>query len=261
MELSDIASFERLTGLAFFTPAGATSALHLANIEMLRSDYGLKSFDILRSRRGQVYPRKRVVFGKLQTFSLQINQFTSATQFIHLAGTRLTDLVQAATSAQIYVFTAAPGGAWSLGHSEIFLRHVMVGAEAKILDYDFSLDDHNGWIWLPSNGGTITAGQVVSVTYDFPELAFEAYNALDTLSLDGQLVVYAEDEFGPPAREKWVMDVTLSCKGMPDTDPGKFRSATLEAIVYGKPQVFKRPQPRGFAEIVTDSGAVLDLSP
>lgn len=260
MELTDLASFERLTGRAFFTPAGATSALHLANIEMLRSDYGLKSFDVLRSRRGQVYPRKRVVFGKLQTFSLQINQFTSATQFIHLAGTRQADLVQVATSAQIFVFTAAPGGWWSLGHSEIFLRSVMAGGGSpKIRDYDFFLDDQNGWIGLPSQGGTITPGQVVNVTYDFPELALEAYNALDSLSRDGQLVVYCEDEFGPPAREKWVMDVTLICKGMPDTDPSKFRSSTLEALVY-EARVFKRPQPRAYGEIITGTGSVLDLS-
>ncbi len=260
MELRDPQSFERLTGAAFFTPAGAGSAIHLGNVEMLRLDYGLKSFDILRSRRGVVSTRKRVFYGRAPMFSIQLNQFTTATQFLHLAGTRQADLVQVATSNAMFVFTATPGGAWSLGKSEIWLRSVKAAGQVKVEGYDYYLDAYNGWLWLPSQGGTIETGQAVTVAYDYPALTLESYSAVDQLSFDGQLVVYAEDTFGPPARERWEMQVTLSAKGLPDTDPGKFRSATLEAMIYGNPQVYKRGQAKAFDEITTADGTVLDLS-
>ena len=263
MELIDPPSVERLSGLAFFLPSDAVSgaAIHLGGIEMMKLDYGLKVLDIPTARRGIVYPKKRVIYGRSAEWQIQGNQFSTPQIALQLAGTRLADAVQPATTGATYTFTAVPGGAYYLGASSILLQNVKVGtSDPKVQDYDFFLDDFNGWIWLPVNGGTIVAGDVVVVTFDYPGLAFEQYTGLDTLSSDGVLTVFAEDHFGPPAREKWVMNVTLSFDGIADMDPMAMRSHTLKALVYGEPQVFKRAQPYAFGEIALDSGSILDLS-
>jgi hypothetical protein len=259
MELVDQASVERLTGLAFFTPSGAASAIHLGNIEMLRLDYGLKSFDIMRSRRGVVYPRKRHFYQRSPVFTIQGNQFHSGRMAAQLAGTRQANTTRPYTSNAVYTFNAIPGGAFNIGQHGIWIQSIKVGLYDKVEDYDYFLDAQNGWIWLPEKGGTIETGQLVTVTYTFPSQDLETYTAFDNLSQDGQLIVYAEDHLGPPARERWVMDVTMSIKSMPDADPAKFRSWTAEALILGNPTVYKRPQQEAWSEIFTDSG-VLDLS-
>ena len=260
MELTDFQSFERLTGLAFFTPAGAAASIHLGNVTMMRCDYGLASVDIMRSRRGIVSTRKRHYFQRAPVFTIETNQFVTAIQALHLAGTKLADLDQDAQPSGVFTFTAVPGGAWDIGRGELWSVSVHVGADTKTPDYDYTLDAYNGWIWLPTGGGTIVAGDIVGVVYSSPNQRLEQYSAFDTLSQAGQLVVFAEDEFGPAAREKWVMSAELCVHAMSDTAPDKFRTGVLEATIYGTPTVYKRPQPMGFAEIVLDDGSILDLS-
>jgi hypothetical protein len=251
---------ERLTGAAYFTPAGGGPTINLGAIEMMRLDYGLKSIDIMRSRRGMVYPRKRHFHQRSPVFEIKGTQFATSRMALQLAGTRLANTMQDADGFILYVFTAMPGAAYSIGSSVIFIESVMVGSDTKVLDYDFYIDTFNGWIWLPENGGTIVAGDVVEVRYSRVSQEFEVYTAIDTPSRDGVLTVYAEDHLGPPAREKWVMDVTISVKGMPDTDPAKFRTWSMEALILGNPTVYKRPQQQAWAELITDTGAVIDLS-
>jgi hypothetical protein len=259
MELKDLTAFERLTGLAFFTPTAAAAGIHLGNIEMMRCDYALQSFDILRSRRGVVYPRKRHFYGRAPVFTLTLNQFPSSTQFLHLAATRQADTSRNAAANQTFIFTAILGGAFDIGQETVWVSSVKVGTTTMIDGIDYFLDQFNGWIWLPETGGRIAAGENVVVTYSYSSQDLETYTATDNPSTEGLLTVFAEDEYGPPAREKWEMRVELSVAGMPDTDPAKFRSATLEALVYGVPTVYKRPNPYTYSELLTGAGGIIDL--
>lgn len=259
MELIDSASMERLTGAAYFAPAGGPT-INLGNIEMLRLDYGLKSVDIMRSRRGVVYPRKRHFYSTSAVFSIQGNQFATSRMAQQFAGTRQPNVSQNYAANQVFTFTAYPGAAYSLGKSIVTINSVMAGSDTKLLDYDYFADTYNGWIWLPEAGGTIVAGDIVQVNFGYIAQEFETYTALDTLSRDGVLTVYAEDHMGPPARERWVMNVTLSVQGMPDTDPAKFRSWKMEALILGLPTVYKRPQQQAWTELVTEGGIIIDLS-
>lgn len=260
MELTDPQSFERLTGLGFFLPDDGPAAIHLGNVTMIRCNYGLASVDIMRSRRGIVYPRKRHYHQRAPVFTLETNQFASALQALHLAGTALPDTTRPAQTGVNFTFTAVPGGAWNIGQSDIWLPSVLVGTDLKVQGYDYFIDPFNGWIWLPTNGGTIVAGDIVEVNYNCPAQRLETYNAFDTLSRSGQLTVFAEDEYGPPAREQWVMQCEFCVHAASDTDPTKFRSDVIEITVYGNPTVYKRPQPSGFAYIALADGSILDLS-
>ena len=271
MELFDRPSFERLSGLAFFTPAGESSAIPLGNIELLKLDFGLKTRDYLLSLRGDLQLRKRKVLGRVPVYSIQGNQFPTETIPLLILGERANDYSQAASSSQIFTFTATPGRGVRLPQVAVSITSVAVGTDIKVLGYDYFVDDpaldpqdplsHNGWIILPGRGGTIVAGDTVQVNYSVFPLTLEEYTAFSLTSRDGTLEVQCEDEYGPPARETWIMSVTLYCKSAPDTHTDKFRSYNLEAAVYGKPTVRKRPNPYAYQEIITDSGAVLDLSP
>lgn len=270
MELSDRPSFERLTGLAFFTPEGETGAIPFGNIELFKHDYGIKTKDFWRSIRGNLFLSKRKVHGRAPIYSIQGNQFASPTIPLLLLGEQQSDYAQTATGSHYFTFTAVMGRAVELPQVAATIYQVGVSGADKTLGYDFFVDDpaleqsllsHTGWVILPANGGTIVAGDVVSVYYSAPALSLEEYLAFSRLSRDGTLVVLAEDEFGPPAREKWILDVTLYCKAAAETHPDRYRSYTMEAAVYGNPIVRRRREPYAFAELLVDEGTVLDLSP
>lgn len=269
MEFFDEASFERLTGQAFFTPTGEAGAIQIGNIEMMKIDFGLKSKEAFASVRGELFLRRHKVFGRAPIYSIQVNQFASPTVPLQLLGERLGDLIQVVTNSYTFTFTAVLGRGFELPHLAATINWVRVAGEDKMPGHDYFVDDpaieqgplcYNGWILLPVSQGTIVAGNVVSVNYSAPALSLEQYRALATLSRDGVLVVLKEDHFGPPAREKWIMDVTLYSEAGPETHPDKFRSQTLKAAVYGKPLVRKRPTPRAYGELLIDDSTVLDLS-
>jgi hypothetical protein len=270
MELTDGPSFERLTGLALFTPDGDSAAISWGNIELVRFDAGLKSRDFFAAIRGKTVLRKRKVMGTTPIYSIDGSQWSSPMIPDLLLGSQVGDYEQDAGSGFSFVFTATPGRGVELPHVAALISSVMVQGDSKVLGYDFFVDDptieqslqsFNGWVFLPLDSGTIVAGDVVTVHYSAPALALEQYSAFSTLSRDGMLIVFVEDEYGPPALWKWIMDVTVYCKAVSDTQVSAYRTFTMEAAVYGNPIVRRRRQPYGFSEeLLAGDTTVIDLS-
>lgn len=270
MELFHRPSFERLTGLAFFTPSGGSGAIPWGNIEMMKLDHGLKTRDYMVAARGILALRKRKVYGRAPVYSIQGNQFSSQTIPLFLGGARSSsDYSQAATSSSTFTFTAVMGRGFRLPHVGATIASVKVGGIEKVLGYDFFVDDpamdqtlfsHTGYIILPASAGTIVAGNTVSVIYSAPAFSREEYSAFSSLQTDGSLVILCEDEHGPPILWEWIMDVSVYCKASPDVQHDKFRSHHIEAAIYGEPTVRRRSAPYPMAELVTDTDSILDLS-
>ena len=240
MEFNDPQSFERLTGLAYFTPAGQAGAIPLGNIQMVKSDYGLKTVDDLKSIRGVLQLRRRVTYGAVPIFSIDGNQFATPTIPLLLLGTRLADLAQASATASTFTFTSAAGQAFWVGAYNISNVSVASGGMPMAQGTDYFIDLFNGMVLVPVLGSGIPDGAAAVVTFDQAAFTLEQYLAFTTLSRTGSLVVFAEDEFGPPAKEIWTMQVSLTCKKGADMDPSKFRMFTLEAALLGTPLVQKR---------------------
>src|SRR5262245_41331948 len=109
MELYDRPSFDRLSGLAFFTPEGESGAIPLGNIEMMKLEVELNSRDYVAPVRNQLQLRKRKVTGRVPIYSIHGNQFPSVSAPLLLLGQRETDYVQLAANDQTFIFTAVPG--------------------------------------------------------------------------------------------------------------------------------------------------------
>jgi hypothetical protein len=251
MEYNDIASFQRLTGLGFFTPDGQAGAISLGNVTMLKIDYGLKSVDSKASVRGRISLRQRVYTESLPVYSIDGNQFATPLIPLLLLGDQLGDYIQTAKSAQTFTFTAAAGLAFFIGAYNLTSVVVKVGSTVKTQGIDYFLDDPNvdqssavslqGVVILPVDSEGINDGDVVTVTFDQQLLSLEQYEAFTQLSRQGTLVVFAEDEDGGPGREIWTMSVQLSCKKGADIDPTQFRKFTLEAALLAKANVMRNP--------------------
>jgi hypothetical protein len=248
MDFNDLQSFERLTGLAFFTPAGAAGAIPLGNITMLKVDYGTKAYEPLKSLRGVLQRRRRDTYGHLAIYSIDGNQFATPMIPLLLLGTKTDDFAQSAATAQTFTFTAAAGLAFFAGAYSLANVVVKVSGVTKTIGTDYFLDDPNvpqigasmqGCVIIPVDTQGIQEGDVVTVTFDQAALVMDQYLAFTQLSQTGLLQVFAEDEAGGPGREVWIMTVQLTCKKGADIDPTKFRSFTLEAAIIGNPAVMK----------------------
>lgn len=257
MEYNDLSSFERLTGLAFFTPAGQAGAINLGNIEMVKADYGTKSVDKMISVRGKLLLGRRDTYQAVPVFSIDGNQFASPVIPLLLMGDSLGDSAQVAGSGFTFSFTAETGLSFLIGTFGLTNVVVQVSSSTKTLGVDYFLDALNGIVSIPVTAAGISAGNTVVVTFDQPALALENYSAFTHLNRTGTLVVYAEDEAGPPAKEIWTMTVSLACKKGADFDPTKFRKFTLDAALLGNPTVQKRG---GFEDLSTDDDVILDWS-
>lgn len=258
MEYNDVSSFERLTGLAFFTPADdPNGAISLGNIEMLKVEYGVKSIDAKTSVRGRVQLRQRTYTEALPVYSIDGNQFASPTIPLLLLGQQIADYLQTAATGSTFTFTAASGRCFFVGAYNITNVVVKVGTTTMTLGTDYFLDDPNlpqinsslqGVVILPVEPQGINDGLVVTVNYNRPDLAMDQYQAFTNLFRQGTLVVFAEaSNSASPGQEIWTMSVQLSCKKGADIDPSKFRTFTLEAAIFGNPRVLK-PSESSLAE-------------
>jgi hypothetical protein len=251
MELTSLRSFERLTGAAFFNDDDDTTGdIPLGNIQMLKADFNPKTVEIPRASRGVTTLARRDTHQVSPVYSIDGDQFHTPIIPLLLMGTRLADLSQSSATGSTFTFTAKAGKAYRIGKFNITITTVQVSSVSKTLGTDFFVDDpnltqslvsFNGVIILPVTAAGIADGATVTVTYNAAAVTMEQYSAFTKLNRTGTLVVFAEDEFGPPAKEIWTMKVSLTVKAGADITPDKFRKFTLEASIFGSPTVQKRP--------------------
>jgi hypothetical protein len=236
MEYANPSSFERLTGKALFTPTGQAGAIDLGNIEMHKLDYGPKSVEIPKASRGKLTLARRDTFQTVPAFSIDGDQFATPIIPLILLGDQIGDLSISSGTGSTFTFTAAKGLSFWVGAYNISNVSVAVASVGKTLNTDYFLDAYNGIISLPVLPAGIADAATVVVTFDKPAITMEQYNAFTKLNRQGTLVVYAEDEYGPPAKEIWTMtSVQLSVKSGPERTGEKFSKFTLEASIIGDP--------------------------
>ena len=251
MELTNLASFERLTGLGFFKESGAGSYVPFGNINMIKLATSPAVADVMLHKRGGSTLARQDVHSVKPVFSFTLNQFAGSIIPLMVMGTRSADSVQASGSgATTTSFTAAKGQAFDLGVRGSTIASVKVSTVAKTLGVDFYVDDPNipqslvslnGFIILPSTPAGIADGDTVDVVHNNPPLTREAYNAFSKLNRTGNLRMILEDETSTDAREIWDFACQLSVKSIGDFDPTKFREVVIDAAIFGVAPFTARP--------------------
>jgi len=240
MEYNNLATFERLSGKAFFQPKGQTGMIDLGNIDMMKLDYNPKTVEIPLASRGRLALARRDTFQVTPVYQIDGNQFATPIIPLLLLGDQLADIVQTSGSAQVFSFTAKAGLAFYIGARGVTNVVVKVAGVTKTPDVDYFLDDYNGIIKIPVTPVGISDGATVDVTFDKPAITFEQFQAFTKLNRQGTLIVHEEDEYGPPALNIWTMQVQLTVKTGPNKEPDKFSKFSLEASLFGTPTMVKR---------------------
>lgn len=260
MELTDLASFSRLTGIGYFKPDSGPDAgidLPFGNLTMIKMPTNPKTVSANLNKRGSTVLAKRDTHMVEPIFDLTSDQFADPTFPLQLMGDQLTDLSQGSASGSTYTFTAKAGRAYQIGKYNITIKNVKVIAAEKTPGTDYFIDDpnvtqpsggslgagfisQNGVIILPVTAAGIADGAVVVVTYDSPALTRKQYAAFTKLNRSGTLTLYLEDSSGADAREIWSAKVQLSIKSVGDNDPAKFRETVMEAAIFGSPTITRK---------------------
>ncbi len=247
MELTNLASLKRLSGLAFFKEDLSANWIPFGNILSTKLDTSPKTVSAMLNKRGRSILFRRDAYAVEPVFSLTSNQFSTSCMALMLMG---TDLVQTSAASAVYSFTAAKGRAFILPYRGVTITSVMVSAAAKTLGTDFFVDDPNivqslialnGAIILPETPAGIADGATVDVTYTRPALTREQYSAFTVLNRSGQLVVYGEDEAGTDANQIYTMNGQLSVKSVGELNVDKFAEVTFELAIFGNPTITGRP--------------------
>lgn len=242
MELSNLSSYERLTGKFLFTPLGDVGAIDLGNLDAVKSSFNPKSVEVMLNQRGASTLARKDTTSISQVFTIQGNQFHTSVMNLLLMGDKNADLSQSSGTATTFGFTALAGRSYWIGAYNVSAVVVTVSATTKTLDVDYFLDAYNGVIRLPELPAGIADAASVTVTFNKPAETMESYTALTKLNRQGSLQCFLEDEYGPPSKEIWVASkVQLTTKDAPDAgDPSKFRTWSMEMAVFGAPTIYKR---------------------
>lgn len=242
MEYANLSSYERLTGKYLFTPLGDTGAIDLGNLTAVKNALGPKSVEVMLNQRGTSVLARKDTTSVAEVFTINGDQFATPIIPLLLMGDAAADYSQSSATGAIFNITAKLGRSFPIGAYNVANVVVTVSAATKTLGVDYFLDAYNGLISFPVVAAGIAADASVVVTFDKPALTMEAYTALSKLNRQGSMIVFLEDEYGPPAKEIWTAaSVQLTTKDFPDAaDPSKFRTWAMEMSVFGKPTVNKR---------------------
>lgn len=257
VEYTDLASFTRLTGLAYFkADAGADAGINIpfGNITMIKLPTNPKTVSANLNKRGGVTLAKRDTYMVEPVWEITSDQFAEPTFPLQLMGDAIADWTQSIATGSTYTFTAKAGRAYYIGAKNATIKHVKVSTSEMIPGVDYFIDDYNvaqptggslgsgfvsqnGWIMLPVTAAGITDGASVVVTYDCGALTRKQYTAFSKLNRSGTLTIELEDASGGDPREEWIGKVQLSVKQVGDNDPAKFRETILEAAIFGSPTI------------------------
>lgn len=237
MQHTNPATYERLTGQFWLTLVGDVCAINLGNIEMVKTDYGMKEVEVYASARGISNLARRDFYQSKLHYTIDMNQFHTPVIPLLILGDQLADRVIGAATGSTFSFTAVLGrGIWIGVYGITTLTSVKVSTVTKTRDVDFFFDEFTGMIEIPVVAAGIAAGDTVVVTFSSPALTMEEYQGMTKFNRLAALVGHLEDEYGPPS--KWIMkaSVSVSAKGGADAaDPNKFRKSQLDVAVLGKP--------------------------
>jgi hypothetical protein len=240
MDIGAAAAIERLTGRAYFTAAGATSAIDLGNIQMHKLDYGVKRKEHYKNKRGGMVMDRDDAYGTMPKFTIEGDEFTSAVMPLLFAGTANADATQALATAATVVVTSKKGytfdlGAYGLTNASVTTPTTKVEGPTA----DYVIDRANGKIYFPSTS-SIADATSVTVTFDKPAATFDSVNAFDTLNRLGTLQVIEEDSFSLIPKTIYNFACSLSVDSAGDTKPEDYKKFSLIATITSTFTVLKR---------------------
>src|SRR5262245_59091427 len=128
MEFTNLASFERLTGMFFFKETGAASFLPFGNILSIAVDTGAQEGDTLIFKRGHGVLARKDLYAVKPVLKVKTNQCATSVMALLMMGDRASDSVQASGSGSTFMFTAAKGQAYDIGARDVTITTVQVSA-------------------------------------------------------------------------------------------------------------------------------------
>jgi hypothetical protein len=263
MDYGAVAVFERLTGRAFFTPAGQTGAINLGNILTHKLEWGLKRKTTFKSRRGQLSVRDDDVIGAEPRFTIECDEFATPLLALLHGGSAPEYAVDTAATGATFTFTAALGLAFRTNFFSISNVSI-VTPTGKVEGTDYKIDYGLGIIYLPLTS-TIAPGATVTMRYDRIAITYNRVTALDAPSKKGTLLVYEEDDFSLTPKTTYACAVALSIDGSLSTKVDTYKSVTLRAAVLGSITIYKRDTEMTggvemWDELTLDDDSILDFS-
>lgn len=187
---------ERLTGRAFFTATGDTSAFDLGNVQMLEIDYGIKRKEHFSARRGILSLDRYDAYSSMGKWQITSDEFTTPILGLMWLGTVGSAFVQTVGTAATFGFTMAAalkGKVLDIG--KYGLANASLTAPAgKVEGYagDYVIDRGGGKLYI-TQASTITNG-AATVTYDCPAITYDTVTALSQLNKVGTIELQAEDD-------------------------------------------------------------------
>jgi hypothetical protein len=226
----------RLTGRGYFTLTGDTSAVDLGNIQMIKTDYGIKRKEHFSARRGILTLDRQDAYGSQLVWTITLDEFVGPTLIFAWGGTANADFTQSTGTAATKTFTTASlkGRTFDIGKYGIFNASLTTpGSKVEGYAADYVIDRGAGKLYIPLSS-TIADGATLVVTYDAPTLVYSSLQAMQVLNRPGSLELHAEDDSGkglgtgtdaiPPSREIYTVPCILSVDDMGDFKPDDFRT-------------------------------------
>jgi hypothetical protein len=238
MDYEDAYSRERLTGRAYFTPTGATTGVDFGNVQMFKTDFGIKTKEHWKARRGVLFLDRDDAYASLGSWTITADEFVTPLMPYLWLGTQLADFVQAAQTGASFGFNTKKGAVFSVGKYGLFNCSIGSGS---LEGTDYMLDRGAGKIyWML--GSAVADGSARALTYSCPSIRYDQATALQVLNQSGTLEIHGEDDSGdggntvaadaiPPSRYIFTLPCMITIPDAGTFKPDDYRAYQLKATL------------------------------
>lgn len=232
-------NFAKLSGVAFFTPDGATSAINLGDIVMHKLSYGTGEVEAMRHRKGAATIGDQAVTEIKPKFEITLGEQFKPLLPIVLFGTTQADLVQASATASTFAVASSKTlqsyFCGKRGLTNYSLKNTAL-TTTFVENTDYQIDPDLGWVTI-MEGGTIADGTGLVLTFDCRAVTLNKYQAFSQLNRRGKIDLYEEDTQAAGPRNHWSFPCNLMPTDLGDRDAKKYAEAKITCAVLANPTV------------------------
>ncbi len=232
MDYGDSSAIERLTGRAFFTPAGDLGMIDLGNVQMLKLEGGLKRKAHLTSFRGRVYADRENVTTTQPVFLITTDEWTTPLLPLIFSGPDALDVTQGELTGQTLVRTVLPGRAYKLGAVGLYGVSIIQPTGLNP-GTDYIADPFKGLVYIPA-GSSIDPGTVVTFRFSQMQVKLNQVDAFTQLRSSGAMTVYEEGEYDNSPRRTFDFPCSLSIDGAIESKPDDYKKVVFRAAALGR---------------------------
>jgi hypothetical protein len=242
-----IENFKRVTGEAFFQPAGEAGWINLGNVVMHKNAPEVSRKIVKRSGRGGfVFAAREDVTEASAIYSVQLNEHTIENVELLLFGLRLDDYEQAGMAGQVVAINGVQKRRlYETGSYDLSNIAVAAGLVAYVEGRDYRLDAQAGTIYI-IDGGMIGAGADLTVTFDAAPMRMDRISATARVQREGLFRILESDNQSEDLRTIITFPCALSAESQGEEQPDDINQFTLRVVATGQPDVRLRtmPEPR-----------------